>query len=74
MWKLFNDSPARRDLYINLNRSDNFPLMFCQTRRLEDESVASRAIDVWKFIVSVINHFESLSKSKRPKNNESYDY
>ena len=53
MWELFNDYPARRDLYINLSRSDNFPFMFCQTRWLEDESVASRAIDVWKFLVSV---------------------
>ena len=73
MWKLFNDSPARRDLYINLNRSDSFPLMFCQARWVEDESVASRAIDVWKFVVSVINHYESLLKSKRSKNNKSYD-
>ena len=46
MWKLFKDSPARRDLYINLNRSDYFPLMFCQTRWTEDESVASRTINV----------------------------
>ena len=74
MWNLFNDSPARCDLYINLSRSDNFPLMFCQTRLVEDETVTSRAIDVWKFVVSVINYFESLSKSKRPKNNKSYDY
>ena len=35
MWKLLSDSPARRDLYINLTRSDNFPLMFCQTRWVE---------------------------------------
>ena len=28
MWKLFSDSPARRDLYISLSRSVNFPLMF----------------------------------------------
>ena len=40
---------------------------------MEDESVASRAVDVWKFVVSVINHYESLSKSKCPKNNKSYD-
>ena len=73
MWKLFNDSLARRELYINLNRSDNFLLMLCQTRWVEDESVASRAINIWTFVVSAINHYESLSKSKRPKNNKSYD-
>ena len=71
MWKLFNN-PARCDLYINLNRSDSFPLMFCQMRWVVGESVASRTIIVWKFVVSVINHYKSLSKSKRPKN-KSYD-
>ena len=29
MWKLFNDSPARRNPYIQLNISDFFPLIFC---------------------------------------------
>ena len=72
MWKLFNNSPARRDLYINLNRSYNFSLMFCQMRCVEDKSVASRATGVWKLVVSVINHCKSLSKSKCPKN-KSYD-
>ena len=72
MWKLFNN-PARRDLYISLNRSDSFPLKFCQMRWVEGESVASRAIIIWKFVVSVINHYKSLSKSKCPKNNKSYD-
>ena len=41
--------------------------MFCQMKWVEDESVASRAIDVWKFVI-LMNHYESLSKSKRPKN------
>ena len=72
MWKLFNNSPARRDLYINLNRSYNFSLMFCQMRCVEDKSVASRATGVWKLVVSVINHCKSLSKSKCPEN-KSYD-
>ena len=72
MWKLFNNSPARRDLYINLNRSYNFSLMFCQMRCVEDKSVASRATGVWKLVVSVINHCKSLPKSKCPEN-KSYD-
>ena len=72
MWKLFNDSPARRDLYIQLNTSDVFPLMFCQTRWVEDEPVAIRAIGVWENIVNVIKHFQTLCKSKQPANNKSY--
>ena len=31
MWKLSNDLPATRDLYIKLNQTDEFPLMFCRT-------------------------------------------
>lgn len=73
MWKLFNDSPARRDLYIQLNTSTVFPLMFCQTRWVEDEPVAVRAMQVWEYVVAVIKHFQSLSKSKQPAKNQSYD-
>lgn len=73
MWKLFNDSPARRDLYIQLNQSEVFLLMFCQTRWVEDGPVACRARIVWKSVVKVIEHFQSLAKSKQPKNNKSYD-
>ena len=32
MWKLFNDSPARRDTYITVTRCEHFPLSFCKTR------------------------------------------
>ena len=55
IWKLFKNSLARRDLYITLNRKD-------KQGGLKDESIASRAINVWKFVVSVINHSESLQK------------
>ena len=46
--------------------------MFLQTRWVEDEFVAFRATDVWQFIVSVAAH-QSLSTSKRPENNKSYN-
>ena len=55
MWKLFNDSPVRRDLYIKLNQTDEFPLMFCSTRWVEDAPVASRAMAVWKDVVKVVS-------------------
>ena len=32
MWRLFNDSPARRDLYIRLSTSNLFLSMFCGIR------------------------------------------
>ena len=73
MWRFFIDSPARRDLYIQMNKTDLFPLMFCQTRWVEDEPVASRALSVWEYVVTVIKHFQTLTSSKQPKNNKSYD-
>ena len=31
IWGLFHDSAVRRDSYITINQTDQFPLMFCQT-------------------------------------------
>ena len=73
MWRLFHDSPARRDVYIRLNSSELFPLRFYPTRRVEDEDVASRAIVTWPFVVNVIRHFQSLCPSKRSQKNGSFD-
>ena len=46
---------------------------FCSTRWIEDESVASRAIEIWESIVKVIKHWQVLLSSKRPKQNKSYE-
>ena len=73
MWKLLSDSPARRDEYLKLSVSGKFPLKFCATRWVENEDTAERAMLVWPDIILLINHFLSLSKSKQPKNNKSYD-
>ena len=64
MLTLFNDSLARTDLYIRLNRSDLFPLMFYQIRWVEGEP--------WQFIVTVVTQYLPLSNPKHPKN-KSYD-
>ena len=75
MWKLFNDSPARRDLYIKLKQTDDeFPLMFCSTRWVGDAPVASRAMAAWKNVVEVVQYYQFLSKSNQPKNNTPYDH
>ena len=46
---------------------------FCSARWIEDESVASRAIEIWEIIVKVIKHCQVLSASERPKQNKSYE-
>ena len=71
MWRLFHDSPARRDTCITINQSDQFPLMFCQTRWVEDVPVATRALEIWSFVVAVVEHFQALPSSRRPLNNKS---
>ena len=45
---------------------------FCATRWIEDKDVAVRALKLWPNIVKMVNHWESLCKSKRP-NNKSYE-
>ena len=59
--------------YIKLNRIDQFPMMFCQTRWVEDEPVASRAMSVVVVVVVVIEHFQTPPPSKQPRDNKSYD-
>ena len=73
MWRLFPDSPARRDTSITINRSDQFPLMFCQTRWVEDVPVATKALEIWSFVVAVVEHLQALPSSRRPLNNKYYD-
>ena len=65
MWQIFHQSPARRDLYIKETQCDTFPLPFCKTRWIEDESVAERAIQLWGNVVKIIKYWQSLSKSTR---------
>ena len=45
---------------------------FCATRWVEDQAVAERGIVVWSNMVKIVKHWESLCKSKRPKN-KSYE-
>jgi hypothetical protein len=73
MFKLFDDSPARRDVYQNINGSSTFPVRFCPTRWVENESVAERGIEVLDYVKAVLNHFAKQAPSKRPRDNKSYD-
>ena len=51
MWKLFKDLPTRRDTYITVTHSEDFPFSFCKTHWIEDEQVAARAVEIWPNIV-----------------------
>ena len=69
MWKMFDESPTRRDNYIRETGCDIFPLHFCKIMRVEDEHVAERDIQIWGNIVQVVNYWRSLPKSKHLCNN-----
>ena len=72
MYKIFDESPARHDVYIRVG-SSAFPLKFCSTRWIEDLPVAERALIVWPSLVSTVKYWMSLCPSKRPQKNKSFD-
>ena len=59
MWRIFDESPARRDIYLR--------------RWVEDEPVAERDIQIWSNVVKVIRYWLASSVSKRSRNNKSFD-
>ena len=38
---------------------------------MEDVPVATRALEIWSFVVAVVEHFQALPSSRRPLNNKS---
>ena len=68
LFKLFNVSPARQDVYIKLNDDSTFAQRFCGPRWVENEPVADRAITVWDNVMKIIDHNGKLCVSKSPKN------
>ena len=73
MLNIFNESPARCDVYLKEQSSSKFPIKFCETRWIEDKEVAERALKVWESVVATVRYWENLCKSKKPKNNNSFD-
>ena len=68
LYKIFNKSPARRDIYLKEGNSSKFPMKFCETRWIEDKEVAEHAS-----VVATVKYWEGLSKSKKPRNNKSFE-
>ena len=67
MWKILDDSPARRDIYLRICDS-----IFCSTRWVENIADVERAITVFQNIVTLFKYFQSLAPSKRPQKNNSF--
>ena len=67
MWKLLDESPARREKYEGITESNVYPLQYCGHRWCENEKCASRAELIWVGYVKFIKELRSLPKSSQPK-------
>ena len=67
IYKLLHDSPARRADYISVTGSTLFPFSFCATRWVEDKRIADRAIEIWVNECKIIDVWQKLAPSQRPK-------
>ena len=80
MFNIFYESPSRRADYEMLAEAQNtdYPLQFCGHRWVENENAVKRARNVWSKVVTVVEYWKGLAKSKqpgqgKPGNNTSYD-
>ena len=63
---LLHNSPSRRNGCTSVTGSIVFRLSFCATRCVMDKKLVEILISIWPSIVKMVNHWESLPKSKRP--------
>ena len=66
-WQILHESPARCEDYETVTGATKYPLFFCETRWVESKSVADRAIEIWPNICKLVEFWEKLPSSKRPK-------
>ena len=62
LYKLFDESPAKREDYSAITGSNKFPLPFCGNRWVEDKKVAERALQIWPDVMVYIK--ETVKKPK----------
>ena len=67
MWKILDESPARRDVYESITESNIYPLPYCGHRWCENDNCANRAEIVWPGFVKFIKYLQGLVASKRPQ-------
>lgn len=63
---LFHESPAKREDYTKITKSDIFPLPFCGHRWIEDKKVAERALEIWPNITTYVTEILKKPKSQIP--------
>ena len=53
-YQVLHDSPAPRDDYVSIKKSNKFPLAFCCTRWVEDKTAVDRLLEIWPYIGKTI--------------------
>ena len=71
VFKLLDESPARRDIFRNVTESEVFPLPYCGHRWCENECCLNRAEVIWQCFVKFIEYLNKLVKSKQPQGKSS---
>lgn len=66
-YRLFHDTPARRDDYVTITGSSLFPKKFCSHRWVENVEVASRALEVLPHLRTFVKTVEADKKFTTPK-------
>ena len=61
------DTPARWADYISITECDQFPFAYCATHWVKYKKVVDRAVAIWPYIKKVVEKWEKLAPSKRPK-------
>ena len=59
LYRLFTDSPARRDDFTAITSSEMFPLEYCKHRWLENVAVVRRATEMWPSICVYVQKVKS---------------
>ena len=62
LYKLFDESPAKREDCSAITGSNKFPLPFCGNRWVKDKKVAERALQIWPDVMVYIK--ETIKKLK----------
>ena len=65
-FNLLHDSPARREDFQMVTKSNVYPLYFCATRWVENKCFADRMVEVWPNIKRIMEFWRSLPKYKQP--------
>ena len=66
LYKLFDESPAKREDYSAVNGSNRFPLLLCGNRWVEDKKVVEGALQIWPDVMVYIKETIKMSKGEVP--------